>query len=243
MIEERFVPSQVAAREPMTLPRYERPRELDVTPTGLPPGELIPYEQVEARLADAPLSPGSRALLLGLLRTGTTKVFPGGGVGIEYGSLLKTAVRPDDLGRHVREVAEHLMAKRVDLLLVPGMSGYPVGAMYALAANIPALLLKKQNLVPSEGQAYPAGSFAIPSYTGDGDVVMSADLEAAATSSARSSTDRSRPNPPPPRSRSSSAARGPTTSSTRRRWPTRSPIARRAFARHRSTARSSATGG
>src|SRR4051794_37382736 len=98
MIEELFVPSQDAAREPMMIPRYERPRELDVSPAGLPPAELIPYEQVEAHLADAPLSPGSRALLLGLLRTGTTRFFPGGGVGIEYGSLLKTAVRPDDLG-------------------------------------------------------------------------------------------------------------------------------------------------
>jgi hypothetical protein len=164
----------------MTLPRYERPRETPSTAVGTEPGAVIPFARVPAALAASSLSAGSRALLLGLLRTGTTRVFPGGGVGIEYGGLLKTAVRPDDLGPHVREVAEHLRSRRVDLLLVPGMSGYPVGAMYSLAADIPALLLKKQKLAPDgDAAGYPAGSFVIPSYTGEGDVVMSADLDAA----------------------------------------------------------------
>jgi hypothetical protein len=161
----------------MTLPRYERPVEAGTGPTNTTAVDPIPFERVPDTLAASPLSPGSRSLLLGLLRTGTTRVFPGGGIGIEYGSLLKTAVRPDDLGGHVREAADHLHAVGADLLLVPGMSGYPVGAMYALAAGLPALLLKKQRLDP-EGH-YPAGSFAIPSYTGEGDVVMSADLDAA----------------------------------------------------------------
>lgn len=164
----------------MTLPRYERPRETHATVGNGDPGELIPFARLDEALAGSPLSAGSRALLRGLMRTGTTRVFPGGGIGIEYGSLLKTAVRPDELGGHVREAAAHLREQQVDLLLVPGMSGYPVGAMYALAAGIPALLLKKQKLAPDgQDDGYPAGSFVIPSYTGEGDVVMSADLEAA----------------------------------------------------------------
>jgi hypothetical protein len=41
------------------------------------------------------------------------------------------------------------------------------------------LLLKKQKHGPeADSTRYPAGSFVIPSYTGDGDVVMSADLAA-----------------------------------------------------------------
>jgi hypothetical protein len=55
------------------------------------------------------------------------------------------------------------------------MSGYPVGAMYALAASTPALLLKKSKLGDANPNAYPAGAFVIPSYTGEGDVVMHAD--------------------------------------------------------------------
>jgi len=114
-------------------------------------------------------------LLRGLLRVGTTRVFAGGGVGIEYGSLLKTAARPEYVAGHVAEAAEHLRERRVDLLLVPGMSGYPIGSMYALASGIPAVLLKKARL-QGDGQAtYPAGAFVIPSYTGEGDVVMHAD--------------------------------------------------------------------
>jgi hypothetical protein len=47
--------------------------------------------------------------------------------------------------------------------------------MYALAANTPALLLKKSKLGDANPNAYPAGAFVIPSYTGEGDVVMHAD--------------------------------------------------------------------
>ena len=158
-----------------TLPRYERPaEEWRPDPAGAPPA-CVPCVETEAAIAASALSAGSRDLLRGLLRLGTTRVFPGGGVGIEYGSLLKTAARPEYVAGHVAEAAVHLRERRVDLLLVPGMSGYPIGAMYALASGIPAVLLKKARLEGDGQQTYPAGAFVIPSYTGEGDVVMHAD--------------------------------------------------------------------
>lgn len=169
------VPSHAAD----ALPRYERPQERPQdapTATGLP----IPWPDVAAAVSAAGLTPGSAALLLGLLRTGTTRIFPGGGVGIEYGSLLKTAVHPADVAGHVDEAAVHLRQRRVDLLLVPGMSGYPIGSLYALASGVPAILLKKSKLTAAEAEAFPPGAFVIPSYTGEGDVVMSADPAAVA---------------------------------------------------------------
>lgn len=154
------------------LPRYTRPRE-DVV--AAPREGIIPFAQTDAAIEVSPLGDGSRALLRGLLRVGTARVFPGGGAGIEYGGLLKTAARPEYIAGHVAEAAAHLHERQVDLLLVPGMSGYPIGAMYALAAGIPALLLKKTQLGDEPPDAYPTGAFVIPSYTGDGDVVMQAD--------------------------------------------------------------------
>jgi hypothetical protein len=171
---------EVVFRRP-ALPRYER--VLEVPGTALPDGEraVILAGEVEGRIAASGLSPGARGLLRGLLRLGRPTVFPGGGVGVEYGALLKTAARPDYLVSHLAEAADHLRERRVDLLVVPGMSGYPVGAMYALAAGLPAILLKKQAHDPSVDPAdYPPGSFVIPSYTGEGDVVMSADVAAVA---------------------------------------------------------------
>lgn len=161
------------------LPRYERPQE---RPQDAPTisGSPIPWADVAAAVRASSLTPGSAGLLLGLLRTGTTRVFPGGGVGIEYGSLLKTAVHPADVAGHVGEAAAHLRERRVDLLLVPGMSGYPIGSLYALASGVPAILLKKSKLTAAEAEAFPPGAFVIPSYTGDGDVVMSADPAAVA---------------------------------------------------------------
>ncbi|MEA2597906.1 MAG: hypothetical protein QOF01_4375 [Thermomicrobiales bacterium] len=156
-----------------SLRRYERPREEPVKLLPPAPDEVIPYEGAEAAIAACGLSAGSCALLRGLLRVGCTRVFPGGGIGIEYGSLLKTAARPDYLAGHVAEAAAHLRERRVDLLLVPGMSGYPVGSMYSIVSGVPAVLLKKAKLQPDG--AYPPGAFVIPSYTGEGDVVMSAD--------------------------------------------------------------------
>jgi hypothetical protein len=161
-----------------SLRRYTRPHEEAVAPRTT--DTVIPFAECEAAIAASALSPGSRALLRGLLRVGVTRTFPGGGAGIEYGSLLKTAARPDYIALHVREAATHLHEQRTDMLLVPGMSGYPVGAMYSLAAEIPALLLKKSRLDEADPDAYPAGAFVIPSYTGDGDVVMHADPAAAA---------------------------------------------------------------
>jgi hypothetical protein len=174
--DELFVstPSSPASE----LRRYTRPHEEAVLAP--PPEPVIPFAESDDAIARSSLSPGSRALLRGLLRVGTARTFPGGGVGIEYGSLLKTAARPDYIATHVQEAAAHLHEHRADLLLVPGMSGYPVGAMYALAAKLPALLLKKTRLDAANPHAYPAGAFVIPSYTGEGDVVMHADPAAAA---------------------------------------------------------------
>ncbi len=169
------VPSHAAG----ALPRYERPQERPQdapTTTGAP----IPWLEVAAVVGASALTPGAAALLLGLLRTGTTRIFPGGGVGIEYGSLLKTAVHPADVAGHVNEAAAHLHDRRVDVLLVPGMSGYPIGSLYALASGVPAILLKKSKLTAAEAEAFPPGAFVIPSYTGEGDVVMSADPAAVA---------------------------------------------------------------
>ncbi len=160
------------------LPRYERPREEVLPPVAT--GPYVPFQEAAAAIAASRLSPGARALLSGLLRLGAVKNFPGGGIGIEYGSLLKTAARPEYIGAHIAEAAAHLSEARVDLLLVPGMSGYPVGSMYALASGLPAVLLKKGR-VPPEGvpaASFPPGAFVIPSYTGEGDVVISADLDA-----------------------------------------------------------------
>jgi hypothetical protein len=160
-----------------SLRHYTRPPEhVGPQPTA---SDVIPYAESDAAIDASELSAGARQLLRGLLRVGTVREFPGGGVGIEYGSLLKTAARPDYLAAHIAEAAEHLVAAQTDLLLVPGMSGYPIGAMYALSAHVPALLLKKSQLDRANPHAYPAGAFVIPSYTGDGDVVMHADPAAA----------------------------------------------------------------
>lgn len=145
-------------------------------------GPWIAPADLETALARSALTEGGRALARGLLRTARPAVFPGGGLGLDYASLLKTAARPDIVGAHVQEAARHLVDRGVDLLFVPGMSGYPIGAMYSLASGIPAVLLKKQRhaiepAAPMTGP-YPAGAFVIPSYTGDGDTVISADLAA-----------------------------------------------------------------
>lgn len=179
--EPRRLMGQIVAVPPRqpTLRRYDRAREAAPIQQDESCGEIIPYERAAAAIAASTLSAGGRALVRGLLRTGRTAVFPGGGIGIEYGSLLKTAARPDYLAPHINEAAAHLREREVDLLVVPGMSGYPAGAMYALGAGIPAILLKKQRHQPERDPAdYPPGSFIIPSYTGDGDVVMSADVAA-----------------------------------------------------------------
>jgi len=172
-------PGQPVAEDGSILRRYERPHEVAIASEPVPTGEVIAFAHLDQRLDTSTLTPGARAMLRGLLRLGRTAIFPGGGAGIEYGSLLKTAARPDHVGIHVQEAATYLHEHDVDLLVVPGMSGYPVGSMYSVVSGIPAVLLKKQKHVPDvEAARYPAGSFVIPSYTGDGDVVMSADLPA-----------------------------------------------------------------
>lgn len=170
---------QPVAEDGSILKRYERPGEEASGVAAIAAGDVIPFHRLAERIVVSDLTPGAQAMLVGLLRLGRSAIFSGGGVGIEYGSLLKTAARPDHIGLHVREAADHLRSERVDLLVVPGMSGYPVGSMYSVVSGIPAVLLKKQKHLPGADAArYPAGSFVIPSYTGDGDVVMSADLPA-----------------------------------------------------------------
>ena len=172
-------PQHPIAEDGSVLKRYERPREVIDAAAHSPAGDVIAFNVLGDALATCELSPGAKAMLMGLLRLGRTAIFAGGGAGIEYGSLLKTAARPDHVGLHVQEAATYLHEHKVDVLVVPGMSGYPVGAMYSIVSGISAVLLKKQNHVPgSDAARYPAGSFVIPSYTGDGDVVMSADLPA-----------------------------------------------------------------
>jgi hypothetical protein len=137
--------------------RYERPREDGTTRREriIP----IPAAEVDAAIAGSALTPGAKALARGLIDLGTVRTFPGGGLGIEYGSLLKTAVRPDIIGEHVREAAAHLREKAVDILLVPGMSGFPIGSMYAFAADLPAVLLKKNEIRVDRPFAYSPGAF------------------------------------------------------------------------------------
>ncbi|MGH2551899.1 MAG: hypothetical protein ACRDHN_21135 [Thermomicrobiales bacterium] len=153
--------------------RYERPRE-----DGTARRERvipIPAAGVNAAIAGSTLTPGAKALARGLIDLGSIRSFSGGGLGIEYGSLLKTAVRPDIIGEHVREAGAHLRENAVDILLVPGMSGFPIGSMYAFSADLPAVLLKKNEIRVDRPFAYSPGAFVIPSYTGEGDVVMTAD--------------------------------------------------------------------
>ncbi len=167
------------AEDGTILKRYERPHESIDPQQVAETTSVIPFDTLKDALGASSLTPGAKSMLAGLLRLGQTAMFPGGGAGIEYGSLLKTAARPDYIAEHVREAAGYLHEKQVNLLVVPGMSGYPVGSMYSVMSGVPALLLKKQKHVPEADSArYPAGSFVIPSYTGDGDVVMSADLSA-----------------------------------------------------------------
>ncbi len=173
------VETTVPREERQALPRYDRPREeLPIAPC-TESVACVPYAESDTAIAASGLPEGARHLLRGLLRLGTARVFPGGGIGIEYGSLLKTTARPEYLAAHAAEAAAHLRARRANALFVPGMSGYPVAAMYAVVSGIPAVFLKKTKPDEAGRPAYPAGAFVIPSYTGDGDVVMHADQEAA----------------------------------------------------------------
>ncbi|MGB3327972.1 MAG: hypothetical protein WBA46_03400 [Thermomicrobiales bacterium] len=150
-----------------------------MTPIALDAADLIPAEALEPALVASSLSPGGQALARGLIRLGHSASFGGGGIGIEYGALLKAAARPEYLRAHVREAAVHLRERRVDLLLVPGLSGHPIGAMYAIVSGIPAVLLKKEYVSPGMAAGdHPHGAFLIPSYTGEGDVRISADTPA-----------------------------------------------------------------
>jgi hypothetical protein len=158
------------------VPRYDRPAEQTVVTCPVAP---FPLADLEGRLTDSTLSPGSRDLVRALVRLARPRLFPGGGPGLDYAALFKTAARPDLLRHHIEEVAAHLQHERIDLLVVPGMSGYPIGAMYSQASGIPAILLKKQTVSEADPPP-PPGAFVIPSYTGAGDTLISADMMAVA---------------------------------------------------------------
>jgi len=159
----------------MSIPRYDRLQEL---PGQQPCIEPIPFAQLESLLTKSALSPGSQEITRALLRWGIPRHFPGGGLGLEYGPLFKTAARPDLFTHHINEVTAHLHEQRIDLLVIPGMSGYPIGAMYSQASGIPAVLLKKQTHGEITADPPPPGAFLIPSYTGDGDTLIAADMTA-----------------------------------------------------------------
>jgi hypothetical protein len=156
------------------VPRYERPAERAGGDS--PDREATPPSGHDRAIVASSLSEGAKDLLRGLMRLGSTAVFGGGGVGLDYAGLLKTAVRPDIVGGHVAEAAAVLREREVDLILVPGMSGFPIGTMYAMAAGLPALLLRKEPLRDERLQrTLPPGAFILPSYTSTGEVLMSAD--------------------------------------------------------------------
>jgi hypothetical protein len=159
----------------MSVPRYDRESEFSYVPPALDAGELIPLHELERELLSSNLSEGGRDLVRGLHQLGRPAVFPGGGVGIEYAGLLKTAANPRYLRRHVQEVAQHLRDQRVDIVVIPGLSGYLVGSMYSIVAELPAVLFKKDRIVGGQSADQPIGSFIIASYTSDGDFLMSAD--------------------------------------------------------------------
>lgn len=136
---------------------------------------IIPFTEAQPAIEASSLSQGSKDLLSGLLQIGSAKVFPGGGVGIEYGGVLKTMTRPDIIKEHIREAADHLREKEVELLYAPGMSGFPYAAMVSLESGISSVLLKKSKH-DTDPSHFPPGSFIIPSYTGEGTVMIAPDM-------------------------------------------------------------------
>ena len=162
---------------PTNVPRYQRNHE-SPAPAARERVPLIAESAIGEAIADSSLSPGGKGLTLGLAALASVRAFPGGGLGIEYGSLLKTAVHPAFIADHVAEASTHLRNAAVDVLLIPGMSGYPIGSIYSFAAGIPAILLKKNEIRIDRPIDYSPGAFVIPSYTGEGDVVMTAQASA-----------------------------------------------------------------
>ena len=201
-------------------PRYQRPAE-SAAPL-VPSREVTPAADHDAAIEASSLSDGSRTLLRGLMRLGRTAMYSGGGVGLDYAGLLKTALRPDILRLHVDEAVAVLREQQIDLLLVPGMSGFPIGTMYAMGAGIPAQLLRKE---PWRGEGrertLPPGSFTLPSYTSAGEVLMTEDpiaLIDITDGIFRGQVEHHKGDGP---FQLSLRVAVPTTSSTRRRWHVR----------------------
>ena len=162
----------------MSIPYYERQIEYLGDDNVPDTGDLISFRELEYRLECSSLSVGSRALVRGLCRLGHPAMFRGGGIGIEYAGLLKNAANPHYLRSHIQEVAHHLHAQGVHMLIAPGISGYPIGSMYAAVADLPIILLRKTRIDRNQDACHPTGSFVISSYTSDGNFLMSADLAA-----------------------------------------------------------------
>ena len=87
---------------PPRLRRYERRHEPD-QPFRRERVPAIPAAEVESAIERSGLTPGAKAMARGLVDLAAVRTFAGGGLGIEYGSLLKTAVRPDIIAGHVQE--------------------------------------------------------------------------------------------------------------------------------------------
>ena len=122
----------MSMQTPPRLRRYERRHEPD-QPFRRERLPAIPAAEVESAIERSGLTPGAKAMARGLVDLAAVRTFAGGGLGIEYGSLLKTAVRPDIIAGHVQEAATHLREKQVDVLLVPGMSGWPERISFTVA--------------------------------------------------------------------------------------------------------------
>ena len=167
-------PTSLSLTHHHALPVFTRLQiEKPATHEELSVGQFIPYAETSSAIELSALSQGSKQLLKGLLRLGRLMQFPGG-YGIDYAPLLKRGVWPKYISAHIHEVGAILKDKQAHILVAPGISGHPIAAQYAEAAQIPSLLLTKEP-PPEDGQ-YPEGSFKIPSYTGGKDVVIHPDL-------------------------------------------------------------------
>lgn len=128
-----------------TLPRrYERPLERSCPDLAELGREVVPYSQTESMIARSGLTAGGRALLRGLLKVGTTRLFAGGGVGIEYGGLLKTAARPDYLAALLLKKAKlgegDPAAYPTGAFVIPSYTGVGVACNPQLQSSSPVLV-------------------------------------------------------------------------------------------------------
>lgn len=153
------------------LPRYIRPAE--TRPPKIATDSIIPFSRVKEAIRNSQLTPGGEGLLIEILSNGGIVNFGPGNPGVFYPTLKSEENLPlHAVAHHINEVSDHLHANKVDLLFIPKNSGVPIGRRCAKQAEIVPIFLDK--LEPSDdGNLYPPGSFVIPSYTGEGERVMS----------------------------------------------------------------------